>query len=383
MIVRLFPLYYERYIEVFGGGGWVLFHKPPGNDFEVYNDFNGLLVNLYRCVRDKPEELMEALRYVLNAREDFDRIRSALARDSPASDVQRAAWFYQLIRYSYASGLTSFGSQPHDMRSNFSLIEQAHRRLAKVVIENKDFEKLLHQYDRPVSFFYPILSDLYKLIEQEYREYDGNCHQLYTAELLQEILLGLHSMCQGAEAQFFNGHTNVTSSRFIVFGVKGLLQASKNVRGAMLFNILSYMSDRLLTIGNTTAALDELYVWLSDNVSVGTTIIEYIRNTLKRVRKKESNLIMASQNLEDFDREGIRELTKPLFAIPPHQFIFNCGSIDKRFYMDLLQLEEAEYNLIRFPQRGVCLFKCGNERYLLEVHAPAYKEALFGTAGGR
>lgn len=230
---------------------------------------------------------------------------------------------------------------------------------------------------------YPILSDLYKLIEQEYREYDGNCHQLYTAELLQEILLGLHSMCQGAEAQFFNGHTNVTSSRFIVFGVKGLLQASKNVRGAMLFNILSYMSDRLLTIGNTTAALDELYVWLSDNVSVGTTIIEYIRNTLKRVRKKESNLIMASQNLEDFDREGIRELTKPLFAIPPHQFIFNCGSIDKRFYMDLLQLEEAEYNLVRFPQRGVCLFKCGNERYLLEVHAPAYKEALFGTAGGR
>ena len=230
---------------------------------------------------------------------------------------------------------------------------------------------------------YPILSDLYKLIEQEYREYDGNCNQLYTAELLQAILLGLHSMCQGAEAQFFNGHTNVTSSRFIVFGVKGLLQASKNVRGAMLFNILSYMSDRLLTIGNTTAALDELYVWLSDNVSVGTTIIEYIRNTLKRVRKKESNLIMASQNLEDFDREGIRELTKPLFAIPPHQFIFNCGSIDKRFYMDLLQLEEAEYNLIRFPQRGVCLFKCGNERYLLEVHAPAYKEALFGTAGGR
>ena len=230
---------------------------------------------------------------------------------------------------------------------------------------------------------YPILSDLYDLIEEEYQGYDADAHQLYTAELLQEILLGLHSMCKGAEAKFFNGHTNVTSSRFIVFGVKGLLQANRSVRGAMLFNILSFMSDRLLTIGNTTAVLDALYVWLSDNITVGTTIIEYIRNILKRVRKKESNLIMASQNLEDFDREGIRELTKPLFAIPPHQFIFNCGSIDKRFYMDLLQLEEAEYNLIRFPQRGVCLFKCGNERYLLEVHAPAYKEALYGSAGGR
>lgn len=154
LIVSLFPLYYERYIEVFGGGGWVLFHKPPGNDFEVYNDFNGLLTNLYRCVREKPNELIDALYFVLNSREDFNIVKEALARDSPKSDVIRASYFYQLIRYSYASGLTSYGSQPHDMWSNFPLIEQAHRRLSKVVVENKDFEKLIRQYDRPVSFFY-------------------------------------------------------------------------------------------------------------------------------------------------------------------------------------------------------------------------------------
>ncbi|WP_312906861.1 DNA adenine methylase [Tissierella praeacuta] len=154
LIVSVFPLYYERYIEVFGGGGWVLFHKPPGNDFEVYNDFNGLLTNLYRCVREKPDALIEALHFVLNSREDFDIVKDALARDSIESDVIKAAYFYQLIRYSYASGLTSFGSQPHDMWSNFPLIEQAHRRLSKVVIENKDFEKLIRQYDRPISFFY-------------------------------------------------------------------------------------------------------------------------------------------------------------------------------------------------------------------------------------
>ena len=135
---------------------------------------------------------------------------------------------------------------------------------------------------------------------------------------------------------------------------------------------------KLLTVGNTVAALDELYIWLSN-----PTAIEYIRNCLKRVRKKESAMLLASQNLEDFDQEGIREMTKPLFSIPPHQFLFNAGSIDKRSYMEMLQLDEAEYNLIKFPQRGVCLYKCGNERYLLEVHAPAYKEKLFGTAGGR
>ena len=229
---------------------------------------------------------------------------------------------------------------------------------------------------RPEDF--PILSDLYDVIEDAYQHYDREENPLYPRELLQEVLLGLHSMCRGAESKFFNGHTNITSSRFLVFGVKGLLQASRNVKDAMLFNVLSYLSDKLLTEGNTVATLDELYIWLSN-----VTTIEYIRNTLKRVRKKESALILASQNLEDFDVDGIRELTRPLFAIPTHQFLFNAGSVDKRFYMDNLQLEESEFELIRYPQRGVCLYKCGNERYLLEVKAPPHKAELFGKAGGR
>ena len=225
---------------------------------------------------------------------------------------------------------------------------------------------------------YPVLSDLYDLIEEEYKNYDEAAHNLYTPQLLQEVLLGLNSICKGADSEFFNGHTNITSSRFLVFGVKSLLMAGRNIQNAMLFNILSYMSDKLLTEGNTVATLDELYIWLSN-----PTAIEYIRNCLKRVRKKESAMILASQNLDDFDQPNVREMTKPLFSIPPHQFLFNAGSIDKRSYMDMLQLEESEYDLIRYPQRGVCLYKCGNERYLLEVHAPPHKETLFGTAGGR
>ena len=225
---------------------------------------------------------------------------------------------------------------------------------------------------------YPILSDLYHLIEEEYKGYDKANYQLFTEEMLQEILLGLHSMCEGAESKFFNGHSNIKSDRFIVFGVKGLLQASKNVKNALLFNVLSFMSDKLLTEGHTAAAIDELYLFLTN-----ATAIEYIRNFMKRVRKKESAVILASQNLEDFNIDGIKELTKPLFSIPTHSFLFNAGNIDKQFYMDTLQLEESEYNLIKFPQRGVCLFKCGNERYNLAVNAPKYKEQLFGKAGGR
>ena len=62
---------------------------------------------------------------------------------------------------------------------------------------------------RPEDF--PILSDLYDVIEDAYQHYDREENPLYPQELLQEVLLGLHSMRRGAESKFFNGHTNITS----------------------------------------------------------------------------------------------------------------------------------------------------------------------------
>lgn len=153
-ILARFPRNYKRYIEVFGGAGWVLFHKPPGNDFEVFNDFNGNLVNLYRCVREQPDALRNELRYMLNSRLDFEYMKGMLHSQAVLPDVRRAAYYYALIRYSYAAGTSTFGSQPHAMWNNFPLIESAAGRLQKVVIENKDCVKLIRQYDRPESFFY-------------------------------------------------------------------------------------------------------------------------------------------------------------------------------------------------------------------------------------
>ena len=224
---------------------------------------------------------------------------------------------------------------------------------------------------------WPIAEDLYAVLEDAYEHYDREDSPLYPRELLRELLLGLHSMCRGAESVCFNGRTNITSARFLVFGVKDLIHANSSVKDALLFNLLSYLSDQLLTKGNTVAALDELYLWLSN-----LTTIEYIRNCLKRVRKRNSALILASQNLEDFDIQGVRELTRPLFAIPTHQFLFHGGKVDKKFYMDNLQLESAEYDLISSPNNGVCLFKSGADRNLLDVHAPPHKHALITGGGG-
>lgn len=225
---------------------------------------------------------------------------------------------------------------------------------------------------------YPIMSELYDLLEAEYRQYKQGGKSLFTEDLLRELCLGLHSMCKGAESKYFNGTTNITSDQWITFGVRGLLDTNKRLKDTMLFNILAYMNHHLLIDGCTVASIDELYLFLTN-----LTAIEYIRNAEKRVRKKDSALYLASQNIEDFLIEGVREYTKPLFAIPAHQFLFNAGNINPKDYIDALQLEESEFELIKYPDRGSCLYKCGNERYLLQVIAPEYKAALFGSAGGR
>ena len=59
------------------------------------------------------------------------------------------------------------------------------------------------------------------------------------------------------------------------------------------------------------------------------------------------------------------------------------AAINPNEYMEALQIEPSEFELIRYPERGTCLYRCGNERYLLQVIAPDYKSKLFGKSGGR
>lgn len=190
IIYRLFPKSYGRYIEVFGGGGWVLFGKPPEckGGKEVYNDYNGNLANLFYCVKNRTLAFLKELGFLpLNSRDEFSVLRRFFEKDefdteylkeemdlaqhnlSPPefaeieaillqraepSDVWRAAAFFKLIRYSYGSGCTSYGCQSFDIRKAFHIIWQASRRLADTTVENKDFEALIRQYDRDDAFFY-------------------------------------------------------------------------------------------------------------------------------------------------------------------------------------------------------------------------------------
>ncbi len=240
------------------------------------------------------------------------------------------------------------------------------------ITDNTDYTKLNSEN-------YPILSDLFKLANQELEDYDDSKNQLYTKDVLRSLTLGLRSISVGAESRFFNGFTNITNADFIDFSVMGMMDTNENLKNAMFFNIFSWMSHKFLTEGDTNLVIDELHMFVTNKIA-----INYLRSFEKRGRKRNSDVIVASQNVEDLLLPGIVEYTKPLFSIPTHSFLFNPGqNCDAKAFQQALSVPDSEWELIKNPRRGHCLFRSGNERYHLHVKAPDYKSELFGEAGGQ
>ena len=189
LIDRLAPASYARFVDVFGGSGTVTLGRPLRRGcMEVYNDYNSNLANLFLCVKERPMALMRELGFLpLNTRDDFnvlyrffsrqeftddhlaeeleltqvlleppqgEAVRRLMLERAPRGDLRRAADYFKLVRYSFSSGANSFAGRPCDLRRFFYLVWECSRRLKDVVVENKDFEELIAQYDREDTFFY-------------------------------------------------------------------------------------------------------------------------------------------------------------------------------------------------------------------------------------
>ena len=148
-----FPDKISKYVEVFGGAGWVLFYREKHAGFEVYNDINSHLVSLFRCIKYHPEAVSDEMKYLLNSREIFGCFKNQ--EFSGLTDIQKAARFLYLIKASYGSKFGTYGARPRNIgRSDVFKTKTVQKRLESVVIENKSFEALIKQYDSPDTLFY-------------------------------------------------------------------------------------------------------------------------------------------------------------------------------------------------------------------------------------
>ena len=105
--------------------------------------------------KSKLEDELNIVKVTLEPLE-YEEIKEILTTKASMYDVIRAVSYYRLLRTSYGAGGTSFGARPVEIYTHKVQrdISKAHQRLKRVVIENKDFEDLIKQYDAEDSFFY-------------------------------------------------------------------------------------------------------------------------------------------------------------------------------------------------------------------------------------
>jgi len=162
-IVKAFPApsLYDTYVEPCGGAAHVLFAKPAAKHREVFNDINGDLVNFWLQCRDNLEALTSRLQSLPYARAIYYTYYRSLFDGSEIEPLERAVrWFYVLrstgtgwIRKSPV-GWNNSDSNIISYRMILESFQQVQRRMARVMIDNRDIRRIVEVYDSPRTLFY-------------------------------------------------------------------------------------------------------------------------------------------------------------------------------------------------------------------------------------
>lgn len=150
---------HTTYLEPFFGSGAVLFNKEPAV-LETVNDLDGDVVNLFRVVRDRPEELAHALRWTPYARSEY-----LAAHEAVVDEIDQARRFlvrcWQSIRVKTGSisGWKCRGTPDDSYRiKQFNQLSDqillVADRLKSCQIENRPALQVIERYNRPDVMIY-------------------------------------------------------------------------------------------------------------------------------------------------------------------------------------------------------------------------------------
>ena len=150
MSKRLIPLlpFHVRYIEVFAGGLSMFFRKNRVR-WNVLNDIDNNIVNLYISVIERHDELVEKLFWIPKSRKLFLNFREEIKEDKEFEipDPYRAAKYLYCIRFSFNKMIHTPFSMNKDMRKRYDEeLMYSREKIGGATIENLDFEELVSRY---------------------------------------------------------------------------------------------------------------------------------------------------------------------------------------------------------------------------------------------
>jgi len=151
-IISIMPTH-SVYVEVFGGSLNVFWAKSKIR-YEIVNDINGDLINLFKVIRTRPTSLSITLNNMLISREIFEDIRDK--KMTPKNDIERGAFYYYLLLNSFGARMSNFAmrkgtKRPKDIYKSFEIWS---KRLKFTNIESMNFERLIKNYDKEEVLFY-------------------------------------------------------------------------------------------------------------------------------------------------------------------------------------------------------------------------------------
>lgn len=146
----------NHFVDVFGGGASVSLNIPPGYKTQTYNDINSRIVNFFRVLRERPDDLISQIYLTPYAREEYEHCRL-----DQGDEIERARRFYIHATQAYAGvmGRSCWGfAVESSMKSRLTLkhdkLIALAERLRNIQIENLPFQDLIRKYDRTDTLFY-------------------------------------------------------------------------------------------------------------------------------------------------------------------------------------------------------------------------------------
>lgn len=210
---------------------------------------------------------------------------------------------------------------------------------------------------------YPIFSDVYDMIAKwlEELKIETNAQESAEIERYKVCLAFLEPIAYGADANLFNGHTNVDlSSNLINFNISALQDnTGSRVLATQYYNILSYIwTDIISDSGHNRKQLyaDEFSVIMDPRY---LDIMMYFQTVIKRVRKYLAGFTSATQQVSDVLKDSVREQGEAIIENSVYQFFFGLGTEGIEYFKKTNLIPESEQEFVQFANIGECYAKIG------------------------
>jgi DNA adenine methylase len=158
-IISHFPPH-TCYVEPFAGAASVLIRKETSYA-EVYNDLNGMAVNFFKVLRERPDDLVRAIALTPYSRAEY--LQASIVTDDALENARRfAAWCWmgrgrggvvELGGWRFMRA-DSRAQTPCDDWNNMAHLYEIAARFKRVQIESSDALDCIRRYDTPKTLFY-------------------------------------------------------------------------------------------------------------------------------------------------------------------------------------------------------------------------------------